>query len=136
MITRLAHVCLSARDLAVTQKFYCKDLGLRKLFDFVREDKVVGFYLEIEEGNYIEVFQQDIIEPEARYPIVHFCLEVSDMDAVRDQLVSRGHDVTDKTRGRDGSWQCWVTDPNGVKIEFHQYTEQSAQRDPHTCRLD
>jgi catechol 2,3-dioxygenase-like lactoylglutathione lyase family enzyme len=136
MITRLAHVCLSARDLDATRKFYCEDLGLRKLFDFVRDGKVVGFYFEVGEGNYIEAFQQDVIEPEAQYPIRHFCLEVADMDALRTQLVSRGHDVTDKTLGHDGSWQCWVTDPNGVKIEFHQYTAQSAQHDPHTCHLD
>lgn len=136
MITRLAHVCLSVRDLAATERFYGEDLGLRKLFDFVRNDRVVGFYFEVTHGNYIEAFEQDAVDPAAPSPIRHFCLEVDDIDAVRDRLVSRGHDVTEKMFGCDGSWQCWVTDPGGVNIEFHQYTEQSAQVHPHTCKLD
>ena len=32
-----------------------------------------------------------------------------------------------KKRGVDGTWQCWLTDPDGTKIELFEYTEDSAQ---------
>ncbi|OGV68596.1 MAG: hypothetical protein A3K19_11515 [Lentisphaerae bacterium RIFOXYB12_FULL_65_16] len=41
--------------------------------------------------------------------------------------------VTDKKLGADQSWQFWVTDPGGVRIEFHQHTENSSQRTGKDC---
>lgn len=35
--------------------------------------------------------------------------------------------ITDKKMGWDNSWQAWITDPNGIKIELHQYTDKSSQ---------
>ena len=35
--------------------------------------------------------------------------------------------ITDKEMGAANSWQAWITDPNGVKIELHQYTKKSCQ---------
>jgi len=136
MIKGLAHVCLSAEDLAAAEAFYAGTLGFRKLFEFTRTGKVVGFYFEISEGSYIEIFRQDGLDPDASCPIRHFCLEVSGMDALRGRLLSAGHAVSAKKLGRDGSWQCWITDPSGTRIEFHEYTPESAQHNPRTCILD
>jgi hypothetical protein len=47
MIKGLAHVCLSATDLAAAERFYCFGLGFRKRFDFIHSDLVIGFYLEV-----------------------------------------------------------------------------------------
>jgi catechol 2,3-dioxygenase-like lactoylglutathione lyase family enzyme len=136
MITGLAHVCLAAGNLDDTQKFYCEGLGFTKAFDFVREGKAVGFYLEVSDRTYVEVFLQDSIRPDGACPIRHFCLEVQDIDAVAAHLKAKGYDVTEKKMGADQSWQAWTTDPAGIRIEFHQYTDQSCQTTGQTCVLD
>jgi catechol 2,3-dioxygenase-like lactoylglutathione lyase family enzyme len=136
MITRIAHLCLAATDLAATERFYITGLGFRKLFDFLRGGQVIGFYLEVCPGNYVEVFRRDHVDPEAKAPISHLCLETADIDAVSRQLKSLGYTVTDKKLGADQSWQTWVTDPAGVRIEFHQYTPNSSQTTHRNCVLD
>ena len=136
MVKGYAHICIAADDLAATERFYCAGLGFRKVFDFIREGKVVGFYLEVSERVFIEVFQQDGIETKAKCPICHICFEVDDMDEVAGRLRSQGYDVSEKKLGEDQSWQTWATDPAGVRIEFHQYTETSAQFTGSNCVLD
>ena len=135
MIKGLAHVCLAAADLAATERFYCGGLGLQKAFDFIRNDRVVGFYLALPQGGYIEIFQRDGIEAKANGPILHFCLEVDDIELTGRRLTENGYEVTAKSLGADHSWQMWTTDPSGVRIEFHQYTERSSQITHENCIL-
>jgi len=135
MIKELAHVCLAATDLAAVERFYTRGLGLKKVFDFIRNDQVVGFYLAISQGSYVEVFQRDEVDPKAKCLIQHFCLEVDDIEQAGRQLVENGYEATEKTLGADQSWQMWTTDPSGVRIEFHQYTEQSSQVTHEDCIL-
>jgi lactoylglutathione lyase/glyoxylase I family protein len=135
MIKGFAHVCLSATDLAAVERFYCGGLGLKKAFDFIRNDRVIGFYLELSQGEYIEVFQRDEIDVKANSPIQHFCLEVDDMEQIGLRLTENGYDVTQKKLGADKSWQMWTTDPTGVRIEFQQYTDRSSQITHENCML-
>ena len=136
MIKGLAHVCLAATDLAATERFYCRGLGLKKAFDFLRQGSIIGFYLEVGPGSYIEVFQRAEVNAGAASPIQHLCIEVDDIDAVGKRLAESGYPVTEKKLGADRSWQMWVTDPAGVRIEFHQYTPQSSQIIRQNCVLD
>ncbi|MFA5206809.1 MAG: VOC family protein [Lentisphaeria bacterium] len=133
MIKRFAHVCLAAADLAATERFYCGGLGLKKTFDFIRDGRVIGFYLELCPGEYVEVFQREESAALVTGPILHFCLEVDDLEPVGRRLAEHGYDVTPKTLGADHSWQMWTTAPDGVKIEFHQYTGRSCQRTHENC---
>ena len=135
MIKGLAHICLSAMDLAAVERFYCSGLGFKKAFNFIRNGRVVGFYLELSKGAYIEVFRQDQIDVEAKSPIQHFCLEVDDIDQVGLRLTENGYEATQKKLGADQSWQMWTTDPSGVRIEFHQYTDHSSQVTHKDCIL-
>lgn len=136
MINCLAHVCIAACDLASTERFYCSGLGFRRVFDFIRGGEVIGFYLEVSERSYIEIFRQDEIHGYGSCPIRHLCFEVGDMDEVSRHLRALRYEVTEKELGADGSWQIWTTDPSGVRIEFHQYTEHSSQVTGRDCILD
>lgn len=127
MIKALAHICISTKDLDETEKFYCSCLGLSKKFNFIRDGKVFGYYLQINANNFIEVFLDDANSSEKEPSIKHFCLEVDDIDKAIVEIRNCGIDVTDKEIGLDNSWQVWITDPNGVKIELHQYTAKSSQ---------
>lgn len=133
MITGIAHVCLSARDLSASERFYCQGLGLKKAFDFIRHGEVIGFYLEVARGSFIEIFRRDITDPKAKGPIDHFCLEVDDIDQIGQRLNQHGYETTVKHLGADHSWQLWTTDPDGVRIEFHLYTPDSCQRTRENC---
>lgn len=136
MIKGIAHVCVSALDLAAVERFYCSGLGMEKVFDFLRGGDPIGFYLKMAEAAYIEVFVQDKIDLEAKCPIKHLCLQVDDIDAVARGLVDCGYPATEKVLGADQSWQVWTTDPSGVRIEFHQYTAESSQLTGKDCVLD
>lgn len=135
MIKGIAHVCLSATDLVEVERFYCNGLGVKKAFNFIREGRVIGFYLEVAPGDYIEVFERDAIDAKANGLIGHFCLEVADIDQARQRLLENGYEASEKKLGCDQSWQFWTTDPSGVRIEFHQYTLQSSQLTHRDCIL-
>lgn len=135
MIKGIAHACIGCTDLAQVERFYCKALGFTKRFEFVKQAKVIGFYLQVVPGVYLEFFQADSV-PNAGSPIRHLCLETDDLDEVIARLRSNGYKVGDKTMGADHTPQAWVKDaPDGVAIEFHQYTAESCQRTGKPCEV-
>ncbi len=134
MINALAHVCIETADLEKTRIFYCDILGLQRQFDFYKDGKLIGYYLKICEGNYLEIFHTDNL-PMERSPLKHFCLETGDMDVVLKSLEESGIDHSEKTLGSDHSWLSWCQDPSGVDIEFHQYTPRSLQFQGGICKV-
>ena len=133
MIKQLAHICIHTTDLEKTLGFYTEVLGLEKGFDFERKGACFGYYLKLGATTFIEVFPG---EPGAVGNINHVAIEVEDMDGLIARLREHGVEVGEKTLGADHSWQVWITDPNGIRIEFHEYTDQSMQRVGGTCVVD
>ena len=121
MIKAIAHICISAKDLHETEMFYCDCLGLSKKFDFVQDGKVFGYYLQINESNFIEVFGAGAVSSETEPLVKHFCLEVDDLGKAIETIRECGVTITDKKLECDNSWQAWLTDPNGIKIELHEF---------------
>jgi glyoxylase I family protein len=136
MIKSIAHICIGAKDLAKSENFYVSSLDLKKKFDFLRGGKKVGFYVVAGNGTYIEVFQVNEATVKDDDAVKHFCLEVDNIDRTSAALKSKGVAVTDKLLGHDQSWQAWLADPDGVKIELHEYTANSSQRTGKDCVLD
>lgn len=126
MNLKFAHICIHAKDLAETERFYTDVLGMDRSFGFYKDGKLFGIYLRISEKNFIEVFQAGDA-PSDSSPIAHLCLETSDIDADLAELRASGVEATDKKTGSDGTYQIWLADPNGVRIELHQYTDDSCQ---------
>ncbi len=136
MIKDIAHVCLLAKNLGDAERFYCDGLGFRKMFNFVRGGKVVGFYLQVAQTRYVEIFEHADAQYFENQSLQHLCFEVSNLDAVCRRLKEQGIAVTEKALGADKSWQAWTADPSGVKIEFHQYTGESSQCTGVDCIFD
>ena len=136
MIKALAHLCILSKDLDRTLDFYCGALGLKRHFDFLKNGELFGFYLQVAPGQFVEVFKAEAAMEIRGQRIHHFCLEVDDIDAMRDQLMKRGVEVTPKKLGCDQSWQCWCKDPDGTDMEFHQYTPKSSQFTRTNCIVD
>jgi glyoxylase I family protein len=133
MIKQLAHVCIYSTDLDATTRFYCEGLELERGFEFVRNGDLFGYYINLGENTFIEVFKG---EPGTEGNIKHIAIEVDDMDQIITRLREYGYEVGDKSLEADHSWQAWTTDPNGVKIEFHEYTDDSLQLTGGTCLVD
>jgi catechol 2,3-dioxygenase-like lactoylglutathione lyase family enzyme len=126
MIKRLAHVNILSKDLAASEHFYCEVLGMKRVFDFLENDTLFGFYLDAGEMTFIEIFKQREAVNLDRPLIPHLCFEVEDIDATIAAIRSKGWAITDKKQGGDQAWQAWMTDPDGVAIEVMQYTKESS----------
>jgi len=133
MIKQLAHICILTHDLEKTRSFYQDALGLEMGFEFEKEGTLFGYYISLGNDTFIEVFQG---EPGEVGNIQHVAIQATDLDALIDRIREYGYDVSDKTFGADNAWQAWVTDPNGIRIEFHEYTAESNQIAGGTCKLD
>jgi lactoylglutathione lyase/glyoxylase I family protein len=136
MIKALAHICIFAKDLERSRDFYCGALGLKPHFDFFKDSKPFGFYLQLAPSQFIEIFKADPKAEIRSQRIHHFCLEVGDIDAMRERLTKHGVAVTPKKLGCDKTWQCWCKDPDGTEIEFQQYTPESSQLTKRDCIVD
>ncbi len=137
MFRKLAHVCLITNDLERQLAFYRDKLGFTLQFYF-RNDagEKFGAYLACGDTTFVEIFDQHLAaavwggntDPLDRgNQISHFCLEVTAIHDTRQMLVDRGVEVGPVKRGIDHSDQCWITDPDGNRIELMEYTHRSGQ---------
>ena len=128
MIRNLAHLCLTVENLDTSLAFYRDVLGLPVAFEFHRDSgERFGAYVHVGGRTFIELFQGEHKPHDPKQSYRHFCLEVDDINQTVATLRSHGLEVSDPKRGRDQSWQAWVTDPDGNRIELHQYTPESWQ---------
>ena len=126
-VKQIAHACVMSHDLAASEEFYCEVLGLQKTFDFNRTSGRMGFYLAAGARTFIEVFTNKDAPFTEPGQINHFCLEVLNLDDAIAQIRGKGIKVTDKKLGVDETWQAWLHDPSGSRIELFEYTAKSAQ---------
>ena len=128
MIRSLAHVCFTVRDLDASTAFYGDQLGFEQAFPFINEAGVrFGQYFHIGRGTFLELFQGDRTDLDPSQSYRHFCLQVDDLAAEVTRLREAGLTVSDTKMGSDGSLQAWLADPDGNRIELHQYTADSKQ---------
>ena len=113
--THLDHVTVLVTDVSRARAFYAGVLGLREIappreFDFV----AVWFDLG---GQYLHLLQKphaDAISPR------HFCLAVSDIASVRQELATLGVPFDETTRIAAAD-RVFVRDPDGNRIERLQW---------------
>lgn len=129
-IKQVAHTCIFAHDLERTADFYRDVLGIARAFDFKRGEDWIGFYMDFGARTFIEVFRKGESRFAETDQINHICLETEDLDGLIAHVRAQGVEITDKKLGVDGTWQAWTKDPNGVKLEIFQYTEDSMQFAP------
>jgi len=128
MITGLAHICYTVTDLEASIEFYQNKLGFSHAFDFINDaGKRFGVYLHIGERNFIELFEGKVDGEVKGGSYRHSCLEVDDINSTASELRNNGAEVSEVKMGSDNSWQAWLTDPDGNRIELHQYTPTSKQ---------
>ena len=77
--------------------------------------------------NFVEVFATEVVNAPSGQSYQHFSLAVDDIEPTVSELRPRGVEVTEPKKGNDQSWQAWLADPDGNRIELHQYTPESWQ---------
>ncbi len=128
MIKSLAHACFVVSDLDRAIAFYRDALGMELAFEFTNDQgQRTGAYLACGGRTFIEMFSGRPVPADPNASYRHISLEVDDLEAAARRLTEHGAGVTDKKLGRDKSWQAWTADPDGNRIELHQYTADSAQ---------
>jgi lactoylglutathione lyase len=127
MIKALAHTCFLTRDLEKSIDFYTQVLDLKHGFDFRNDQgKRFGAYLFVGGRTFIELFEA-AHEDTTKSSFQHICLEVEDIFEAVKAIRAAGVECTEAEMGGDGSWQAWLADPDGNRIELHHYTDKSMQ---------
>jgi catechol 2,3-dioxygenase-like lactoylglutathione lyase family enzyme len=137
MVKALAHVCFRVHDLERSLVFYRDHIGLEVAFERTDEHgRLRGAYIHVGGRSFIEMSATDVVRADPQQSYQHFCLEVDDIKQTIVELRSRGVEVTDMKIGNDRSWQAWLSDPDGNRIELHQYTPESRQAQSLLQRAD
>jgi catechol 2,3-dioxygenase-like lactoylglutathione lyase family enzyme len=114
MVTGLAFIAYSVRDVAKARAFYCDVVGLTPALEFENfwvEFDVAGTTFGIGNG-----------EPLGIVPGSSFAatFEVDDVAKERERLLALGVPVTD-LRETPICWMAFVTDPEGNTFGIHQH---------------
>ena len=128
MIAGLSHACFVVADLERSLAFYRDRLGMPVAFEFRNpEGKLTGVYLHVGARTFVELFQGKAEPTSQNASYKHICLEVDEIESTVAELTKRGVEVTGKKLGSDNSWQAWLTDPDGNRVELHAFTPKSKQ---------
>ena len=142
----ISHTAFHCGDIEKSLHFYRDLLGFKFKFEIrVSENVPEGSrfyalrgrpsltYLQAPDGNFIELFTEmperaDRDPDDNRVGYAHMSLRVSDIKAATEQLKAEGvHFDTDINLGPDHTYQVWIRDPDGNRIELMEYTKDSLQ---------
>lgn len=151
LIKGISHLAFNVADMDRAVDFYCNVLGLEKIFDIVVPadiaERMPGHpaavfagkpaitYLQVSPGEYIELFyprpDTDMNSGGPNYDRIgyaHLSLVTDDIHKAAEVLKSKGIKLdTEISMGADNTWQFWIKDPDGNRIELMQYTDKSYQ---------
>ena len=133
MVQGIGHVAFNVKDMEKTIGFYENTLGFKKAFELRRGESQEPWivYLYGGGGQFIELFYGATKENPYNNENVgffHMCVAVDDIQEAWKRVVETGapQDDAPKLAG-DHNWQCWTHDPDGIKIELMQLSEESPQ---------
>ena len=152
MFKSLMHVALYCDDIDNIIDFYVNKLG-GKLKVYIRykeylnrddrpenqaiarihPERVFNAYVEIANGQYLELFpkldaQNNHLEFNKYIGYSHFSLLVDDIFETKELLLKNGVKIDkDISKGPSETYQLWISDPEGNRIEIMQFTEKSYQ---------
>jgi catechol 2,3-dioxygenase-like lactoylglutathione lyase family enzyme len=128
VVSGLAHICFTVSDLERSIDFYCRQLGMTRAFEFRRPDGTLyGQYIHVGGHSFLELFTGELAKPAEGQAYRHLCLEVPDIERAVAAFREHGVEVGEIKLGGDQSYQAWLEDPDGNRIELHMYTPESKQ---------
>jgi len=125
-ITGLAHLAVTAKDMAASLDFYTRVLGFKKVFEIPhpKTGKPWINYIYIGSGQFIELFYDGKVDAPWREELRgfnHICLCVDDIFAVCERIKKAGWPLdVEPNQGCDFNYQAWLKDPDGIRVELMQ----------------
>ena len=131
MVTGITHLALTVKDMETSKDFFCRVLGFKKAFEIHEPETGAPWIVYLHAGGtqFVELFYNGARDnpwgPELR-GFNHICFAVEDIQHFANHVESEGYTLDVKPRmGLDNNWQCWLTDPDGVRIEIMQISLES-----------
>lgn len=121
LVTGLQHIGLPTNDMAATIKFY-HSLGFETAYETMNNGEKVCF---LRLGSVcVEAYENGCAVGRAG-AIDHICLDVTDIEAAWEAVLSAGHSILESEIQRLPFWSAGVRffnilGPNGEKVEFGQ----------------
>lgn len=123
---RMNHVGVFAKNFDESYNFYTRTLGFREAFSIKDKDgKPTVTYLQINQDTFLE------LAPASgdRMPgVSHVGIRADDMTAAVSALRARGLKMDDPRTGASKAPLTSLIDPNGIRLEFLEFTPDSLQR--------
>jgi catechol 2,3-dioxygenase-like lactoylglutathione lyase family enzyme len=114
-----------------SKDFYCRILGLKQVFELTEPKTGAPWivYLHMAGRQFVELFyngtRDNPWEPSLR-GFSHICFEVEDIQRFAKHVETEGYTLDKQPKlGIDNNWQCWISDPDGVRIEIMQISPDS-----------
>jgi lactoylglutathione lyase len=130
LFKQIGHVAFNVRDMDAALGFYRDTLGFDEMFRLHNDEGDLSIiYLRITDTQFLELFPAKGEIPADDRKFSHLCLEVDDLDAIVAELEKRGVAiVSGRTQGKAGSWQAWIADGEGNRIELMEIPADSLHR--------
>jgi catechol 2,3-dioxygenase-like lactoylglutathione lyase family enzyme len=133
------HLAITVKNMEESLDFYTRVLGFKRVFDIdnPKDGKPWIVYLLVYEGQFVELFYGGETPNPWNSKLIgfnHICFLVDDVHAVAKRIKDAGWKLdAEPSMACDNNWQCWVSDPNGIRIEMMKISPDS----PHAkyCRL-
>jgi len=133
MIKGIGHTAFVVRNMEPMLHFYSEVLGFKQLFELKKPENGEPWivYLKVREGQFIELFyggEKSVDTDISTIGYHHLCLEVDDIHEMANRLKESGITLDKEIKqGLDLNYQCWVSDPDGNRIEFMQLHPECPQ---------
>ena len=120
-ILGISHAAFYVSDMAKAKAFYEDFFGYASPYSIPRKTGGELVWIKINDHQTIELFPGSEVKADADR-LYHVALEVSDAEAMRVYLASKGVTVPDKTAvGKIGNKNYFIKDPNGNTVEIVEY---------------
>ncbi|MCV3296387.1 MAG: VOC family protein [Oenococcus sp.] len=151
LFTSLMHVSFYAKDIETIREFYVdklegnikmlvrnsvyRDQKGHPFYERAQKDPqgIAIIYFELAPGQFVEFFPAfDEQKPHTHFNeyvgYSHFSLLVDDIQQTKEKLINKDIAIdSGPSIGNSHTWQMWIHDPEGNRIEIMQYTDQSYQ---------
>ena len=132
MITGIAHLALTAKDMEKSLDFYIRVLGFKKVFSLAHPETGAPWIEYLQAGNqFVELFYngtEDNPWKSSLRGFNHLCLLVDDIHSTVKGIEDAAYPMDSPVReGSDKNLQAWLKDPDGIRIELMQISPESPQ---------
>jgi len=132
-ITGIGHNAIKVLDMEKALDFYCSAVGMTKAFELSKDGLPNIVYVKIAPNNFVELFYGAVKDRDINYApdqigYHHWCVNVTNLQALRDRIFARGYIKEEQQPKvtKTGGKNMWIHDPDGNAFEILQPGPDSA----------